>query len=279
MTMFIYFMITELKTKFPWITEKNTYTTIGTDDYDSFVLWNLLREVNNWELNYFYSFNKLYKLDLSNTSEAIGCDLSVPRNKTIDNHVQMLFKNSPVNNQSINLNNIYAISGDNYFTKYAMSSTLTGWWALDVPLPKSELGKMFLIALDSGHKGFYNKDGKYRKEHTIWLERMGYTELIDILHKHPQEHFDTIVKEMKTKGDFIKINSEGFMETGTINLDNLSKHLDIKLELPSEKFTLARVYETGYFNKYKNPNIQLDKSVISYALTYKDNGAYTYKIS
>lgn len=265
----------KLDNKFNWINEKGNYTTIGTDDYDSFVLWNVLREVNNWELNYFYSFNKLYKLDLSNNLEAVGCDLSVPKNKTIDNHVSMLFKESPVNKQSINLNNIYAISGDNYTKKYAMSSTLVGWWALGLPLPTSKLGKMFLIALDVGHKGHYSD--YFNKVHTNWLELMGFTELIDLLNEYPQEQFDSFIKKMKEKGDFIKINQDGFMETGTINLDNLSKHLGFKLELPQEKFTLVESYQTGYFDRYKDKHIETDEKIISYALTYKNNGSYTYR--
>lgn len=271
--MFILLMTTELKTKFPWITEKNNFTTKGTDDYDSFILWNALREVNDWQLNQFYSFDKLWTLDTANTKEVVGCDLCVPYGKTIDNHVSMFFRDSRVNKESINPNAIYAISGDNYGKKYAMSSTLIGWAALDIPLPKTDIAKAFLVALDVGHKGHFSG---FKKTHNEWLEKLGYTELIDLLNKYDKEYFDNIITEMKSKGDFIRINENGFMETGSINLDNLSRQLGIKLEVPTEQFTLVEEYQTGYFNRYDNKQIEKDEKTVSYALTYKNNGSYTY---
>lgn len=260
--------------KFPqWTKEDFNAHTILTDDFDSLIGCAIAKEVKGWEINQFYSFSEKWAIDKNTQLEHVGVDLSIPKGKTFDNHVMLFDSCSPINPESANLNNILGIHADIYGKKYAMSTTLMMWSLYDIPLPKSEIGKMFLIALDVGHKGHYSG---FREVHNEWLEKLGFTELIDLLNKYDKPCFDAIVAKIKENGEKITIDYDGFLKAGNINLDSLSKGLGIKIELPEEQFTLMNTYRTQKFNRLYTEDLSQNKNVYSFALAYKNSGIVSY---
>lgn len=263
-----------LYSKFPqWTKEEFKANTILTDDFDSLIGCAIAKEVKGWKINKFYSFNEMWTIDTDTQLDHIGVDLSIPKGKTYDNHVMLFDANSKNNPESANLNNILNIHAERYGRKYAMSTTLMMWSLYDIPLPKTEIGKLFLISLDVGHKGHYSG---FKTIHNNWLEQLGFTELIDLLNKYDKEDFDNIIMQMKKKGDTITVDNDGFLHIGNINLDSLSKHLGIKIELPKEQFTLTNTYKTKKFNRLYTSDLSKNNNVYSFALAYKNSGIVSY---
>lgn len=147
----------KIKNEFPkWVNEINSqYNLILSNDIDSLMSCCLLNYLFQTKITHFYNFKAIYTTD-EKAKNLIGVDIAFSNNfKVFDNHVTRIDKNDKVNILSANLNAIYNISRENYYKKYCGSTLLQIWSLYDVPLPKTEEGKMILLAIDSSFKGHY----------------------------------------------------------------------------------------------------------------------------
>lgn len=262
----------EIKDKFPkWVNDNEwgKYVTCMSDDIDSLIGVKLLEQVKGYEANYFFDFENVYIANTENNKIPIGVDIAFMKGKTWDNHVTMRSSRDSINKNSANLNAILKINRDNYTEKYAGSTSLQIWSHYGLPLPKTEEGKMLLLAVDSAYLGHY--EPKFHDVHNRYLERLEMTELIDVLNRHKQREFG----KMKVHFDLnskISVNDHGNLET-SLDLKEIGLLLNLDLSLPDKSFSLYREYQTGFYNKGK----KLPENIISFALTSKDRGKYTYR--
>lgn len=266
----------KLKEKFPeWCFnyEQNTNSTILTDDLDSALGCSIEKYVKGNDINYFYSFENLYVADRSNELKAIGIDLALHKGKCWDNHALRISEDDYVNPQTANVNALLKVSSNNYTQKYAMSTAILMWSFYDLPLPKTKEGKMLLLAIDSGHKGHYNNS--FKGVHTAYLDLLGFSELIDLLNETTEYEYRQLQNEYKST-EKIRLNQNGYLET-KLPLTELEGVFGIPLELPRQQFTLRNQFNNDKGSTYSIKNKdQIDKRIISFALTKKSEFKYTY---
>lgn len=270
----------KLKSKFPeWCFEDQPLSTTLTNDIDSLIGCTIEKMVKGNEVYYFYDFESVYNNPSVKKFPTLGIDLAFTNGRCWDNHVTRMRKDSRVNPQSANINSILNISGDNYFKKYAGSTALLMWSFYDLPLPQSKLGKMILLGVDSAFLGHYNS--RYKKVHNEYLKLLGFEELIGLLNETDAQDYFDLIREYKLNeknGGIIEIDKEGYLQTN-LPLEVLSEALEMKLELPSQPFTLLNSFEsTG--RQVKGDEVgELNKNIISFALTEKKYYKFTRRIA
>lgn len=261
----------ELKELFPkWATEKQEgYALMGTDDLDSQGSISLLNQIFGYEQNCYVTRNGVYVIDKAQKKH-IGVDLACIHNRmTYDNHVTMIDKNSSVNPLSANVNAVKKINQkDNYSEKCAFSTMLQIYSLFDIPLPKTDEGKMFLLSIDSSHLGHYSD--YFKSIHNEWLEQLELTQLIDILNKYSKDEISSMRKREKLTFTNKKL---------TYNAEHKAwaeKHLGYEIYLPDGEFTQIASFKQIYTSTSTLSNdITRDKSVFSCAMTNKKDVSYS----
>ncbi|MGR9049231.1 hypothetical protein ACQ4XT_11430 [Halobacillus faecis] len=264
----------ELREKFPkWCSLDEQYSTVLTDDLDSLLGCAIQKQVKGHEIDHFYNFNTLYKGSEATDNKLIGIDLALHNGMSWCNHVVKIGKDDYVNPRTANLNVINNIHKGNYFEKYAGSTAMLMWSFYDLPLPETKLGKMLLLCIDSGFLGHY--DNRFKEAHNNYLRMLGFDELIDLLNDtNKQDYFD-LQKQYKTKAK-IRLNSEGNLQTN-LPLSELEGVFNLPLELPTQQFSIRKRFkETSGTTQRINSKEQIDKKIISFALTGKNKFKYTY---
>ena len=240
------------KDKLPkWYMDTNKkYDLILSDDLDSLASCMVLEQINNnWNIEYFYRFDCMGKTK-SATNEAVGVDIALCKGKTFDNHVTKLHINEICNPESINLNSMNDIHRDNYFDKYCGSTLLTVWSLYDLPIPKSEEGKLILLSVDSSYLGFYSGYKQFQNANKFYLcDVLGFEELYEFQKSHTKSDYQE-VKNRYNLDSKIKAR-QGLLSTD-IELHEVSCLIDLELKLPDEKFTLH--------SKYTDNAVPLNKS-------------------
>lgn len=256
------------------------------EDADAVTGGSIYSSLTGFKINQFFNFVARYVKDLSNDNELIGFDVPLIKGKTIDNHMQRYtpFSFIGTNRDSINPNKHLDASGTRYYSnKYAMSSTILLYSLFDIPLPKSKEGKMILLWLDQGFKGYYSyyKFGKlhdYRESYINNLDMLGLTELIDVLKAETPSSFDKANKLLVDNGkDTIHVDENGELYTHPDLLkfyNYASKELGYPIELPTGKFTKVQSFNKQFFET-KNGDPLKSKNIYSLAYTYRRRGVYS----
>ncbi|WP_377328107.1 hypothetical protein [Piscibacillus salipiscarius] len=256
-----------------WCFEKGNYSTVLTNDLDSLLGCVIEQYVNGYEINHFYDFNTLFVNDPNYQSKLIGVDLALHNGRSWCNHVVKVSEGDYVNPKTANINAINGIHKDNYFDKYAMSTALLMWSFYDLPLPKTKLGKMLILSIDSGFLGHYND--RFKDIHTHYLELLEFPELIDLLNETDIEEFYELQQQYKTKAT-IKLNDEGYLETN-LPLSKLEGVFNLPLELPRGQFTLQKKYIDYACSTNKiNSKSDIKRQLVSFALTNRNFCKFTY---
>ncbi len=264
-----------------WWNERGYYDLVLSDDIDSFMACEVLKQVKGWEINYFYRFDSMGLTENANGEEYIGVDIAFNNNtKCFDNHVVMLNENDYYNLQSINFNIADKINRSNYFNKYCGSTLLMVWSLYNLPLPETEEGKMILLAIDSTFKGFYSPYANDKNSNKHYLvEVMGFHELYEVLQRHQQKDFSAIIRKYNLN-EKIEIK-KGYLQTN-IDLEGLREVFDLPFLLPKNRFYLK--------NRYKKevatlPGSNLDickddicEDIFSVALTKKNFINYSVEV-
>ncbi|WP_394175601.1 hypothetical protein [Guptibacillus hwajinpoensis] len=196
--------------------------------------------------------------------------MALTKGRCWDNHVTLQNGQSQPNNRSANINSIFKIHRGNYTDKYCMSTLLTVYSYYGLPLPKSDIGKMLLLCVDSGYLGHYNDF--FKSVHNSYIEQLELNPLLDVLNKYGKKDFEDLKKRYKTDGK-IKLNRNRILETD-INLVEMQGFFDVELSLPKQKFYghTKMKRNSGYIDQTKPVG-----EVFSFALTGKNYASYTVK--
>lgn len=264
-----------------WYKNDEKYDIVLSDDIDGLVSTSILKYVKkNWDVEYFYDFETLYASDKvyskkNKSTTRIWSDVSILYNeKTFDNHVNRINLNDYTNKNAINPNILCDITKENYFGKYAGSTALLIWNLFDLPLPKTELGKMILLCIDTTYKGFFGKYEIYRNANKHFLcDVFGYEELYELQKQHSYKDFYDLIGKYNLSRK-TRLNEEGYLQS---NLDTkfLSDVLEIPVQLPKKKMTQLIKFEKkiSSFNGIKSV---LDiPGITTVAFTGKNQGCYS----
>ena len=202
--------------KVPKWYKEETQELILTDDIDSLLGCSIINTKRNATISAFYDFSTMYYTDMYKWTvdnnlhnELIGVDCGLTHGKTYDNHVQRIASHDKVNEESINFNVIDDINCDNYFYKYCGSTALMLWSLYDLELPKTEDGKMILLAIDSSFLGFYSdyENNRCANKHYI-VDVMGFNELYEVLERHTRQDFYSIIDKYNLKEKIVSSTKE-----------------------------------------------------------------------
>lgn len=256
-----------------------------TNDMDSLLSCMFLKHHFGLEVNTFYSFHSVNKINAADQREAIGVDCALKEGKCFDNHMVRSDESSYINVQSANINNVSGVHRGRYTDKFAMSTLIQLYAMYNVPLPESTQGKLILLCTDVGFKGYY--DERYRDTFLSYLEKFGMMELVEVLDMFTQDQMYWFM--LRAELDIsIRLNQSGkkkgklsFESSGnnpdltarweqTINLEWYEQHLGFSVELPEasferfEKFaartiewneldaqTMQRAFSYAFINKRK----------------------------
>lgn len=270
-----------------WYKNQKQGQIMMCEDSDANIGSNIYRAITGFKINQFFNFVALYKQDLSNNDELIGFDVPLIKGKTIDNHMQRYTPYSFIgtNKEAINPNKHLDASATKYYSnKYAMSSTILLYSLFDLKLPKSKEGKMILLLLDQGFKGYYpykdkyGNERNYREQYINNLELLGLTELIDVLKTVTPSNFKKANELYIGKGkDTIQVDKNGKLYTHPDLLkfyNYASKELGYPIELPTGKFTKVQSFKKQFFEA-KNGDPLKSKNIYSLAYTYRGHGVYS----
>lgn len=276
-----------------WVRDNTVYDMVLTNDLDSLISCAVLSKVNNWVIKYFYDFKKVYHTDTLNKENAhsrvwVDCAVLKIRDKYekgFDNHVTMLSTDDYKNPELVNLNNIYDITTEcreDYLTKYNLSTALLVWSLYNIPIPKSEEGKMILLAVDSSHKGFYSKYENDRQRNKHWLvDILELPELYECLQRHTEQDFKDIIKKYNLARE-IKLEWDSFEDFFGERiydewLEIISNKIEISLALPTDKFVEWKSYKTNYkqINREENKD-EINSKLFSLAVTGYNKISYSY---
>lgn len=265
-----------------WFASDDKYDLILTDDIDSLLSCAILKKVKGWDIEYAMLFkadpNKIFDymgITSNATNEAVGVDLALQNGKCFDNHLSRLHADDRVNEESINLNFIKDVSRQNYFMKYNLSTVLLLWSLYDLPIPKSEEGKMILLTIDGSYYSYFSSYQNFRAMNKFYMcEVLGLNELYECQQRHKFDDFKDIDKKYMLKSKILI--RKGYLCTD-LNLDGIDDEIgwdtDIWCDLPKVKFKKYKIFKDIQMPLAKNKTIKLEdisKNPYSVALTRKD---------
>lgn len=258
----------ELKEMYPeWCKTYQNKNLVLSNDLDSLLSCTLLNIAQGYEINHYYTFRGLYTLDTLDEKQAIGVDMAIKNGMTWDNHVVKVHESDYVNPQSANINAILGINQSNYFDKFCGSTALQIYSYYGIPLPSTDEGKLLLLSIDSSHLGHYDK--RYKETHNKYFEMLGFTELIDLLDRTNEFHFENVKvnDRLRFKDNIVSINQK--------EKNQIEELLEIKLLIPEGQFELIQEFDrqADQINRINNPIYH--KDIFSYALTGRNYISYS----
>ncbi|MDJ0331725.1 hypothetical protein [Planococcus sp. S3-L1] len=262
---------------------RSNYNLIMTNDMDSLLSCMFLKHHFGLEINSFYSFYKMSKINLMDQREPIGVDCALKENKCFDNHMVRLDEFSYINVQSANINNVSGVHRERYTDKFAMSTLIQLYAIYDIPLPETIQGKMIILCCDVGFKGYY--DERYRDTFLSYLEKFEMMELVEILEAYTID--DMYWFMLRAEMDInIRLNQSGknkdklsFESSGNnpdldarladkINLDWYSEHLGFPVDLPEASFETVEKFTASTIEWHELNTKRLERA-FSYAFINK----------
>lgn len=245
-----------------------------SNDIDSLASCAVLKKVKGWDIKYFYDFEKVYKIQ-GHTEEKEKCwvDVAIKEGHAFDNHVSRLSYADEWNEEMINLNEACWITNECYEDKYAGSTLLEIWSLYNLPLPKTEEGKMLLLAIDVAYKGFFNENFHDIQKYYL-VDILGFLELYNVIKRHKRGEFYSLIEKYGLNAD-IKC-ADGHLRS-KLRLEEIGKLLELDLYLPKEIFEVIEELDVveedveSYHNCLDDVSIRL-KTI---AFTYKNKMRYS----
>jgi len=260
-------MQTEIRELYPnWIDsiDKKINNAGFTADMDGLLCSSFAKEHLGLEVNSFYNFKAMMKIDPTDTRETIFFDSALREGKCFDNHMTRSNEISPYNVQSANINNVTGVHLGKYTTKFAMSTLIQLYALYNVPLPTTLQGKMILLCCDVGFKGYY--DNRYKTTFLSYLEMFGMLELVEVLEMFTIEqmyeymllaHMNCKIRRQGNNGKLtIDMDSRNPRNAHWINfktgmdLDWYTKNLEYTVQLPAESFEVVETFQTQVVDSY-----------------------------
>ena len=266
-----------------WYNENDKkFDLILSDDIDGLLTTSLLHYViPNWEVNYFYDFNKLYAIDeifaKENKSRTrVWCDVSILENEmSFDNHVARIDANDFYNPLAINPNIFTDVTNENYTSKYCGSTALVVWSLYNLPLPKTEEGKMILLAIDSTFRGYYSD--RFRPRNKFYLcDVLNMPELYEVQERHTKHDFLQVIAKHEISRKVIYDNENRRIVT-ELDMQEIGKLLDVELKLPEKKFRQCIAFEQGTCNLAEYDSVkEIHNRIATLAITHRNEAKYSY---
>lgn len=269
----------EIRELYPnWIDniDGKKYTAGFTADMDGLLCASFAKHHLGLEVNAFYNFKKMCKINPTDKRELIFFDSALKEGKVFDNHLTKGAERAYVNPESANINSVLGNHRGEYTDKFAMSTFIQLYALYNIPLPTTLQGKLILLCVDVGFKGYY--DSRYKSTFLSYLEMFGMMELVDVLEQFTQQQMyefmlrakmNMSIQHMSNNKLFINTDLGGYnadwfnFETG-MDLDWYSKHLGFPVELPQEKFEVVEEFTTKTLDAYMFNNKQ-EEQAVSYA--------------
>lgn len=262
-------MNSAISNKMPqWYLNNDFFDLSLTNDFDSVMSCAVLKKLKGWTINYFYDFDKLYKIkDSTSANKAVMVDGEITKGKNFGNHPTMFSETDSFNKDAININIALKINRDNYFTKYCLSTLLLilSLYSVDISTLNEEQ-QMLLLCIDAGYKGYFSFHINDNNANKYYLcDVLEYPMLYALEQKHTESEFKSLADKYNLYKD-IKFNkTTGKLET-EINLTKLSEIFLMDLSLPTNEFTVLKEYKTLNQPIYGATSVSANK-VFSYALT------------
>lgn len=255
-------VIQKVKDRLPeWVYRVDAdYQTVLSDDIDGLISTNLLKRNCNWTTEYFYNFDGLYVTDEfleqeNKQATRVWADIAWVMEgrdeKTFDNHVCRVDEADHINPNMVNPNIqvIGPVSNNNYYEKYSASTALMIWSIYDNDIPISYEGKMVLMCIDGGFKGYYADDVKFQHSFMFSMLKFGFDSLYDFVAYHEKSSFYQFIEKHKLSSK-IWINEDGYLETD-LDIAFLSEALEMEISLPNKHFNkLVEFEKHGVLNTY-----------------------------
>lgn len=257
-----------------WATQNETHDLVLSNDIDSLASCAVLNKVKGWKIRYFYDFNNVYKeYKYEEDNEKCWVDVAIKEGHAFDNHVSRLTLMDDWNEDMVNLNQMLWVTNEVYGDKYAGSTLLEIWSIYNVPLPKTEKGKMLLLAIDVSFKGFYSDKFHDTQKHYL-VDVLGFKELYDVIKRHKSYEFYDLIAEYGLNADINYKN--GHLKTN-LRLKEIGKLLELDLELPTETYTIIEKLDVieEDVKSYHNCIEDVSINVKTLALTYKNKMRYS----
>lgn len=264
-----------------WYKSNEKFDLVLSDDLDSLATVTVVQSVHpNWNVEYFYDFDNIYvspdvyfKENKSHTR--VWCDVAFCRNEmAFDNHISRKDIDDHVNPRCINPNILADVSNYGYTNKYAGSTALLVWSLYNIPLPKTEEGKMILLCIDSTFKGFYSS--KFKERNRFFLcDVLDLPELYEVEKRHDIKEFNQLMNKYGLSQK-IRYNSETKQIETKLDVAKISEMLGIELSLPTKSYDHWRSFEQRTVNMSGIPSIKkLDKYLMTLAFTYQNVAKYS----
>ena len=265
-----------------WYKSNDNFELVLSDDIDSLVSTAVVQsEHPNWTIDYFYDFDNIYINENlyfreNKSTTRVWCDVAIVKNEmAFDNHISRKDIEDYCNPLCINPNILADVTNYGYTNKYAGSTALLVWSLYNRPLPKTEEGKMLLLAIDSTFKGFYST--KFRSRNKFFLcDLLGLQELYEVEQRHDIKEFYQIISKYGLSKK-IRYNEENkSIETG-LDLDLIGEVLGITLKLPkTTQFVHWRSFEQHQGNMCGVKSVKdLGKTLVTIAFTFQNVAKYS----
>lgn len=236
-----------------WYKSNEKFDLVLSDDIDSLTTVAVVQSVHpNWNVEYFYDFDNIYaspdayfKENKSRTR--VWCDVAFCRNEmAFDNHISRKDIDDHVNPRCINPNILASVSNYGYTNKYAGSTALLVWSLYNIPLPKTEEGKMMLLCIDSTFKGFYSSTFKERNRFFL-CDVLDLPELYEVEKRHDIKEFYQLMDKYGLSQK-IRYNSETKQIESKLDVATISEKLGIDISLPTKQYDHWRSFEQKQVN-------------------------------
>lgn len=257
-----------------WYNEDVKHDLVLSNDIDSLASCAVINKVKGWNIKYFYDFEKIYKVkDHKEVNERCWVDVAIKEGHAFDNHVSRITLMDDWNEDMINLNQINWITNEVYGDKYAGSTLLEVWSLYNLPLPKTEEGKMLLLAIDVAYKGFYN-DNFHDIQKYYLCDVMGLNELYNVIKRHNRSEFYDIIAKYGLNADIVCKNGK---LSSRLRLKEIGDLLGLELSIPSDTFEIEEELEIieEKIKSYYSSVDDVDRTLKTLAITFKNNMRYS----
>lgn len=264
-----------------WYKSNEKFDLVLSDDIDSLTTVAVVQGVHpNWNVEYFYDFDNIYaspdiyfKENKSRTR--VWCDVAFCRNEmAFDNHISRKDIDDHVNPRCINPNILASVSNYGYTNKYAGSTALLVWSLYNIPLPKTEEGKMMLLCIDSTFKGFYST--KFKERNRFFLcDVLDLPELYEVEKRHDIKEFYQLMDKYGLSQK-IRYNSETKQIESKLDVATISEKLGIDISLPTKQYDHWRSFVQKQVNMCGVKSIKdLERGLVTLAFTFRNVAKYS----
>lgn len=264
-----------------WYKSNEKFDLVLSDDIDSLCSIAVVQSVHpNWEVDYFYDFDNIYAdndvyFKENKSATRVWVDVAIIKKEmAFDNHISRKDIEDYTNSLCINPNILANVTNYGYGRKYAGSTALLVWSLYNIPLPKTEEGKMLLLAIDSTFKGFY--DSRFKERNRFFLcDVLGLEELYEVEKRHNINEFYQIISKYGLSNK-IRYNSETKRIETKLDVATISEMLGIDIKLPTKEFNHWRSFKQCQGNMCGVKSVKdISKGLVTLAFVYQNVAKYS----